>query len=337
MGLSPTKAIKKRLQRLLRAKTSKDKEKSTESASSSQLRVSNRATVRVTTLDESLEAEDGSRIICAGESSSLNVNGSVRCRGNVEFVGNVICQHFEGRNCRVMIGSLKCDRVDIRDGEILASGDLSAHSIDVDKKLSVAGKTEANDIDVGGLFETGSVKARTIDAGGKFRASGDAEAEDIDVGGIVEIMGRTKARSLDVGGKARLSGGEITGSIDVGGIFESSQPLLFGEIEVGGLVTLAGPSSGGDIDVGGRLRVNGDFAFRKMDVGGAAEVSGKAQGEYIDIGGRLSIGASLLLSDFMEVGAPPPLRAMLKRRALKSEVTTRASRSRSTRPNFRAL
>jgi cytoskeletal protein CcmA (bactofilin family) len=266
------------------------------------LRVPRGSTLEIAILEEDLRAEENSRVVCTGEGKSLKVQGDIRCEGSVEFVGNVTCRDFRGDYGKVKSGSLFCQSLSIRDGSMEVIGDLTTGSVDVDKRLSVSGRTEAEYIEVGGVLNLGSVKARSIEVGGTFRSTSDVEVEEIDVGGTVVIEGKTKAKSVDVGGKVSLNGGEITGQIEVGGIFESSEPLNFGDIDVGGVVTLSGPSRGGDVEVGGKLRAKGDLEFRNLEIGGVADVEGKAIGERIELGGRLRIASLLKLTDSLEVG-----------------------------------
>lgn len=259
-------------------------------------------TVKLSQVDEDLRVGDRTTIECVGEGNSLKVEGEIRCEGRVRFTGSVSCTSFRGDDCKISTGSLSTDSLAIRDGSLDVLGDLTSKSIDVDKQLSVTGKTEADEIEVGGTLELSSAKARIIEVGGKFRSSSDVEAEEIDVGGTVEIKGKIKGRSLDVGGKALLAGGEISGRIDVGGVFESTGELNFGDIDVGGIIILGGQSIGGTIEVGGKLHARGDLGFKRLEVGGIANVEGKAEGERIELGGRLRIGSDLKLNDSLEVG-----------------------------------
>ncbi len=266
------------------------------------MKVTRGRTARLSVLAEDLRVEDNSKIECTGEGESLKVEGEISCEGTVEFIGNVSCLSFRGDDCRIRSRSLSCQSLSIRDGSMEIIGDLVARSVDVDKRLIVTGRTEAEDIEVGGILDLAAVKGKSIEVGGTFRSNSDVEVDDIDVGGTVEIEGKIKAKSVDVGGKLKLNGGDVTGRIDVGGILESRQPLNFGDIDVGGIVTLSGSSKGGDVDVGGKLRVRGDLEFRRLDIGGVADVEGKAVGEGIDLGGRLSIASDLKLTDTLDVG-----------------------------------
>ena len=262
-------------------------------------------TVNLSNVDEDLEIEDGVRITCSGDASTLVVRGDVLCDGGVDFVGDVKCDDFEGMDGSITIsGSLQCDDLEIkRDAEIEVSKDVHAQDAEVDKILRVGGRIEAHEIEVGGKFETTDVKAVSVSVGGVFEARGEVDVEEIEVGGKLEIGGKIKSRNLSVGGKARLgAGGSVADEIEVGGFLDVDGPLEYGTIDVGGTAKLNGMATGRDIDVGGTFEVWGNLNFKDMDVGGYAHIKGDAIGKSIDLGGRLSVGNALRLSGPLEIG-----------------------------------
>ena len=280
--------------------------------------------------DSTIKAEEGLR--------STTVSGIVRCEGECFFNCGLIAESLDGHDGDITVeGDLSVNKVRVRKGGLHVIGNLSAKTLDVDRKvtveknlnvervrvggsLEVRGDTKALDVEVGGSYKAsgnvemetinvggtvdigGAVKGLRIEVGGSFRGGGLVEVKKITVGGAVRVEAEVKIEDIDVGGMVVIKGGEVKDRINVGGTFESTGPLKFNKIDVGGAVKLSNRCEGGSIDVGGSLKVDGDLVFTSIDVGGSVEITGDARGENIDVGGRLNVGRSLSLSGRLDVG-----------------------------------
>jgi cytoskeletal protein CcmA (bactofilin family) len=239
----------------------------------------------------------------SGPSAEVKVQGTIYCQGNDLFECSVSAERLEAEGDLVVRGNMTiAEDVQVEDGRVEVSGNLTSGRVDVDESLYVGQSLQADKVDVGGSLKVdGKVKIASVDVGGSFVARGDAEIGKVDVGGSVRLESESSIQELDVGGTARLARGKVF-KIDVGGSLESTGALEFERIDVGGTVRLGSKSKGGNIDVGGSLRVDGDLEFDEIEVGGRVEIAGTAVGKEIDVGGTVKVGESLKIVGNLEVG-----------------------------------
>lgn len=249
-----------------------------------------------------------------GSPPEVEVSGTIYVNDDCVFDCNLSGENLEGEGEVTVKGNVEIrNRIDVDDGRLHVSGNLSAKRACIGRSLKVEKDLKVDRVDVGGKLEVGGkTEALTIDVGGKFVANGLVKTKSIDVGGAVRVDAEVDVEdNIDVGGAVSVCGGKVN-KVNVGGSLVSKDALRFEKIDVGGSVKLAGGSTGGSIDVGGVCKVEGDLRFEDIEVGGVAVIAGSAEGANLDVGGKVRVDGSINLSGHFDVGGKAEIDGMLK-------------------------
>jgi predicted acyltransferase (DUF342 family) len=287
-----------------------------------------RTRIRIDTLHDDLHL--GPDATAEAQNSTVKVDGTVECEGNVHFKGNLTANSFRATKGKVTVnGSLKiADKIIIEEGSLDVSGPVEAESINIDDSLFIGKDLHADTVEVGGQVRiAGRTETRTINVGGILECKGRVHSDEVLVGNSVSIDEESTLARLDVGGSVKLAGGEVTSRLNVDGVLESTRPLNFATLDVGGSIVLTGSNKGGDLHIGVRGRVDGDLEFKTLYVSGRMNVTGTLRGGSADIGGRLEVGRAIELEDKLKVGTGIIVGGTLRSQSLEIAGTLEAGKA----------